>query len=206
MGRQSTGAISTREACRIELNFLLRQGLIKKGYSLQGQLSWTNGNEISIITSYTEEEKYIRLIYTLTETTGEKKKYDYKIKFAEVPSNLGRGSILYFICPVSWNYCRILYKCYGSHIWKSRKAYTIRIYYENQNCSKYDYFNTRYWQIEKQINKQEAQKKSYFYKGIETKRFLKLLKLREKKEKFEELRWTIGIPKRLKKYYNLYDL
>jgi hypothetical protein len=201
MGRQSTGAISTGGALRIELKYLLKKGFIKKNCNIQGTLSWTNGSSISVYSSYTEEEKFLRLVYTISDkTTGEKQKYDYKIELAEVTSNLGKGKVLYFVCPESWNNCRILYKCYGSPKWKCRKAYKTRIYYESQMGSNYDYYNTRYWQIDKQIKKLQEQRKSYSYKGIATKRYLRLQALRESQERFDLLRWTVGVPKRLRGY------
>lgn len=201
MGRHTTGAIHTKGALRIELKYLLKQGFIKKNCNIQGTLNWSNGSSISILTSYTEEEKYIRLVYHITDnTTGEKQHYDYKIELAEAPSNLGKGKVLYFVCPVSWNKCRILYKCYGSPKWKCRKAYKTRIYYESQMGSNLGYHNTRYWQLDKQIKELEAQRKSYSYKGRITKRYIKLQRLKGRQERFDELRWTVGIPKSLRGY------
>jgi hypothetical protein len=200
MGRQSTGAIHTKGALRIELKYLLKQGFIKKNCTKQGTLSWNNGSIISFYSCYTNEEKYLRLVYYTTDnTTGEKQDYDYKIELVEVPSNLGKGSVLYFVCPVSWNKCRILYKCYGSPKWKYLKAYNCRIYYESQMVSHCDYYNTRYWQIDKQIKELEAQRKSYLYKDRATKRYLKLQRLKARQERFDLLRWTIGMPKSLRK-------
>ena len=130
--------------------------------------------------------------------------YDYKIEFVEVPSNLGKGKVLFFICPQTLNKCRILYKCYGSPKWKSREAYKYRIYYECQMVSKKDYYNDTYWSLDKKINEMLTQKINHTYKGKLTKRFLKLQKLRTKQDLFDKYRWTIGLTKGLRKYYDLY--
>ena len=203
MGRRTTGAIHNKGAMRIELSYLLKQGFIKKNCNKFIKLSWSNGNNINLYTCYTNEEKYIRLVYEIYDKkTGEKEEFDYKIQIIEFASNLKKGKVLYFLCPESMNKCRILYYCYGSQKWKSIKAYNNRIYYESQMVSKYDYHNIRYWQIDKQIKELEAKRKSYVYKGEKTKRYLKLQELRARQEKFDELRWSIGMPKRLMGYIN----
>jgi len=206
MGRYSTGAITTIEVCRIELKFLLKQGLIKKNCKINASLSWNNESNISIYSSYTEQEKYIRLKYTLTETsTGNKFEYDYNIELIEKPSNLGKGKVLYFVCPETNNNCRILYRCYGYHKWKSRKAYKNRIYYESQTCSKYDYFNKRYWQLDKQIKKLKTQRKSYLYKDLVTKKYIRLQRLKGLQKKYDYLRITVGMPKSIRKHIGLFN-
>ena len=203
MGRRTTGAIHNKGAMRIELSYLLKQGFIKKNCNKFIKLSWSNGNNINLYTCYTNEEKYIRLVYEIYDKkTGEKEEFDYKIQIIEFASNLKKGKVLYFLCPESMNKCRILYYCYGSQKWKSIKAYNNRIYYESQMVSKYDYHNLRYWDIDKQIKEIESGRKSYFYKGKKTKRYLKLKELRKKQKRFDLLRWTLGMPKRLMGYIN----
>ena len=124
MGRYTTGAITTKEAIRIELSYLIKMGMIRKGFKLSTSLSWNNNYSIQIETSYgIEVENYIRLIYILTDGEGNKKNYDYKIRLVAIPSNLRKGEVLYFSCPITSNKCRVLYRCYGSTIWKSRDAY-----------------------------------------------------------------------------------
>lgn len=133
MGRYSTGAITTGQVTRIELSYLIKNNIIKKHHCYTGSISWTNDNSIGIKTVYNDTERYIVLDYTITvHATKEKTYHNYKIQMETVPSNLGKGEVLYFVCPVTGKRCRILYKCYGSLIWKSREAYQNRIYYESQ--------------------------------------------------------------------------
>lgn len=191
MGRYTTGAITTREAIRIELSYLIKMGMIRKGFKLSTSLSWNNNHSIQIETSYgIEAENYIRLIYILTDREGNKKNYDYKVRLVTVASNLRKGEILYFSCPVTSNKCRVLYRCYRSDIWKSRDAYQNRIYYKSQISSKTDNWNDKYWNCEEEIEKLLTNyRKQSVYRGKPTKRALKIQKLCDVQDQAEEMRW-----------------
>src|SRR5580700_2067371 len=104
MGRNSTGAITTSECKRIDINHLLKDGYIKDGLVTGNTLSWTesvyntNTGSIGIIADFSGGNKYIRLLYE----TGKKGSMDYMIFIEALPSNLGIGERLYFHCPVTW--------------------------------------------------------------------------------------------------------
>lgn len=192
MGRWGTGAFTTGEALRIELSYLLRQGFVRKGHEVSGMLSWTNWDSIGIASTYNNDKKQIRLNYTLTfRNTGEKESCGQVIQLTTIPSNLGRGEIVYFVCPITGRRARILYKCYGSKIWKSRGAYRNRIYYPSQQCSKHDYHNTRYWALEKELDKCQAISKKKHYQGKETRIRRRIKLLREQKEYHDWARYVL---------------
>ena len=133
MGRWSTGVFTTDSAIRLELSYLIKHNFIEKGERISGSLSWTDGSSVRYYSDYSSNSPYIILGYTVTiKSSGEKYDYDYKIYLETIPSNLGKGEVLYFICPQSGRRSRILYRCYGSHTWKSREAYQNRIYYQTQ--------------------------------------------------------------------------
>lgn len=205
MGRNSTGAWTTNESSRIELKYLLENKILIKGSRTTGALSWTNGSTISFETQYDSNEIYFKLKYTLTEkSNGNQFEYDYKIQLAAYPSNLGKGEVLYFLCPVTGEPCRILYRAYGSHIYKSRDSYQNRIYYPSQTCSKKDRHNNRYWKLEKQLKELAKLRKTSTYKGKVTKRALRVKKLDNKQWEADELRWSlecmpISLQKEIKK-------
>ncbi len=202
MGRNSTGALIIGEIHRIELSYLIKNNFIQKGCTISFTLSWTNGSNISIVSCYYPDDICLQLNYTLTDLDGKKFKYDYKIYLVERPSNLGIGNVLYFVCPTSGNLCRILYRCYGSHIWKSRFAYRNRIYYSSQISSKLNYYNDRYWELDKTLKKLREKRRNYYYKNSKTKRFKRIEKLEKQQYRFDELRWTIGVPKRFRHIFN----
>jgi len=200
MGRKRTG-ITTKEVLRIELSKLLVCNFIQKGSICRSTFEWTDGSAIGIESYQTEKEQYIRLFYTFTPYNGEKKDFDYKIQLTFVPSNLGNGEVPYFVCPVSGKRCRILYKAYGSPIWKSREAYHKRIYYPSQTSSKLSKMNDRYWRLDKRIKSiYEDIRYQTHYNGKPTRRYKRYLKLLEEQEKAEFLRWTPKyMPKVLRK-------
>lgn len=181
MGRYPTGAITTGGSIRLELSYLLKNGFIEKNFIKKGSISWNNGNSISFISCFDEKEQYIRLIYSNTSCqSGEVTSQDYKIQLTTIPSNLGKGEIIYFVCPVSGRRARILYKVYGSLFFKSRLAYRHRIYYSGQICQKPLYDSERFHAIEKQLERLPEGKKSH-YKGKETRLQKKRKELEEKK-------------------------
>ncbi len=203
MGRRSTGAYTTGEVKRIELSYLIKQGYLVKGKKTTGILSWTNNDStISIDTYFYEGEKYIQLSYTSTNPKeGTKKLFNYKIDIVAIPSNLGNGEVLYFVCPVSGNRCRILYKAYNSDIWKSRDAYQNRIYYSLQQCSKLDRYNTKYWILEKRLTKHPMKRVYETYRGIASKTAIKNKRMWQEMERMDKLRWSpLGMPKKLYGY------
>lgn len=200
MGKHSTGAKTTGEITKIDLSYLLKQGYIKKGSVLTDVLHWTNGSNIAIKTSYTESEKYIHLIYSTTnKQTNETLNFNYKIQLTTINSNLGKGEIIYFVCPETKKLCRILYKTYNSEIWKCRTAYTQRIYYALQQSSRLNKNNDRYWQLKKRLEKFNTKIVKTHYKGKPTRTNKKIDLLVESIEKHDFLRWTI-LPKSIEKY------
>lgn len=145
-----TGAKSHREIERINISELLRKKYIAKGGIMSGGIRWENGNSISYEADLQSNYRYLRLSYTLNSESGSIEQ-DYKIKILSTPSNLGKGELLYFECPQSGNRCRILYRVYGSMIWKSRLAYSKRIYYTAQLTSKRFKDSTRYYLLEEKL-------------------------------------------------------
>lgn len=196
MGRWSTGAWTTSECKKINLSYLLKNGFVKKGCEIYSIMSWTSGCKISILSNLTEGNNYIRLLYTTTFKSGETKQFDYKVYLDSVPSNIGKGEVLYFRCPVSGKRCRVLYKAYGCEVWKCREAYANRIYYPLQLSSKRNIYNDRYWALDRQIEVLKEMRGTSTYRGKPTKRSLRLHGLRNQRDRMDELRWSLdAMPK-----------
>ncbi len=210
MGRPSTGAWTVYESLRIELPYLLKHSCIKKGFQLQFTLNWSDqrgrpSGAISCTSSYLSkpEDMYVELIYTFTSNKdGTQTDHRYKVPLCEVDSNLGKGKVLYFLCPVSGKKCRILYKAYDSQIFKGREAYTNRLYYDCQQSSKLNKYNDNYWRIDKHLAKlkKEACRGNRTYNGLLTKKAVRYNRLYWKQCRMDDLRWTAGVPKSLHKY------
>jgi len=181
MGINTIGAVITDSVLKIELSYLLQKGYIKKGSSLSGKLLWTNGSNVGIETKYTENEKYIRLKYSITENESQvKTNYDYRIELTTLKSNLGRGELLYFVCPVSQSKCRVLYQNNDTAKWQSRQAYKKRIYYRSQQISKNYRKIFAYFQIVEAIENLTNRITKTNYKGKYTKTTNRLIALHEK--------------------------
>jgi hypothetical protein len=212
MGRPSTGSWTVYESLRIELSYLLRSGFIKKNCVISFNLNWNDqrGNStgnISCISSYmgTEDTNYLELIYTLTNnSTDTKTNRRYKVYLHEQDSNLGKGKVLYFVCPVSGRNCRILYSAYGSHYFKAREAYQNRLYYDCQMASKLSRYNDAFWRIESHLKK--INKRTNYghrrYKDLTTKAAQRFNRLFQKQCYLDELRWTLGAPKSLRRIFD----
>ncbi|MBN4070743.1 hypothetical protein JYT76_03590 [Olleya sp. AH-315-F22] len=190
MGRESTGVWSTSECRKLDLCWMLKNGWIKKGAKTSGQMEWTDGSSAGIECLYTKDEAYLRVKYTITDRHGKETNHDYKIELISVPSNLGKGEVLYFECPESGKRARVLYMAYRHHKYLHRdwylERYGVRVYYKTQHCSKRDYDNTRYHDIVKQIERLEdelfVKNKKTHYRGKPTKGFQRLYKLREQRD------------------------
>ncbi len=135
------------------------------------------------------KEPYIRLAYTYN---GIEK--NYQVFLSSMPSNLGKGKIYYFICPVNGSRCRKLYFCGESGIWQSRTAFKTRLYYPYQLSSKYNYNNDRFWSIERQLKDLYSRMVKSHYRGCITRLQLSIERMEEKRKLFDKLRWT-KVPK-----------
>lgn len=196
MGRNSTGAWITTECRKLDLRYMLKVGWIKKRCKISGSMSWTDKSTASFESVYTEDEKYLRMIYTVTDRQGIKTNHDYKIELITVPSNLGKGDVLYFECPESYKRARVLYSAYRHHKYLHRdwykERYGLRLYYPTQQESKRYYNNSRFHNLKKQIeileNELTAKHRKLTYNGKPTKEFLKLKKLIAQRNYHDEKR------------------
>jgi hypothetical protein len=179
-------SISIAEQCkRIDIGYLFKNGFIENHCEIYKNLSWFNfsgslNGTIRIESTFTDLDKSITLIYTASNQTGLTENISYKINLIGVPSNLGKGNVYYFECPLTKRRCRILYLAYGSLVFKSRYAYNEPIYYEAQVCSKRDYANTRYWKLRKEFEKLSSKEFRIYYDRKHTRSFKRLVEIRKK--------------------------
>jgi hypothetical protein len=197
MGRTSSGKSTVEQSNRLDLRTLLKDGYIQKGKQINGVLSWSNGNSIKFESMYSDYEIYFRLIYTNTNhITGEDTDCDYKIELERLPSNLGKGEVLYFVCPESYKRARILFMAYGHHKYIHRdwyfERYGLRLYYNSQLIGKKLYHNTKYFDTLREIEDYEeifyVKFRKLFYKGKPTKAYKRLLDLDDKRDYYDRMR------------------
>ena len=102
------------------------------------------------------------------------------LPITEVKSNLGKGNVLFFICPVTGRKCRKLYKTQTANIWQCRQAFKNRLYYPLQLCSRMQSYNEKYHAYSFWIYKHSERRLLSNHTGKPTKRHL-LIKLIETK-------------------------
>lgn len=129
---------------------------------------------------------------------------EYDIQVISKPSNLGKGLIYYFLCPVTSNPCRILYFDSYTGEFCSRGGFSQRLYYPIQLRGRRDRYNARYWELEKEIEElagagEKYSRAAYNYNGKETKRSKKIEKLSDQQYELDLKRWTYGMPASLQK-------
>jgi len=135
MPYRTQGIATTEGSKRIEHSYFLKNNFLKNNSLCSGSMQWNNkGNttdSISYSVVFNDDNKHIRLTYSKTDEAGIKRDFDYMVYLIPVKSNLGKGFVYYFQCPVSHRLCRVLYMAYNSDYFQSRQAYRERIYYCN---------------------------------------------------------------------------
>jgi hypothetical protein len=190
MGRYQKGVCFTSSSLKLEINYLRKKGMFSANST--GKLTWQNDNNLNYKYEFIEGKNILRIAYKITKRE-ETINCNYIIEVKLIPSNLGKGFNYYFICPVSGQLAKILYLSYDSIKFMHRDEYkriNKRIYYPIQTASKYEYHDTRYWELERRtIPKLKIKRGKKCYRGKPTKRALRLKKSIELLEHFETKRW-----------------
>lgn len=185
MGRHKTEAYIIDNLFKIELSYLVKHKLIQKGQILGSNLYWSDGNNISIISNYRSDKAYLWLYHSKNDNEGGTVQFKQRIELTSVKSNLGNGEILYFLCPVNNQKCKILYSTNTNSYFKSRRAFDKKIYYHSQIQSKNYYWTERHWELMKKLNSINKRGYKKKYNGKPTKISLRVDVLREKVYKYE---------------------
>ena len=109
MPKQATIPTLYDEVKRIRLSDITKNGELKNKTVVRGTITWTNDftqkkNSISYTLNTYNEEPVLTLDYVCN---GDP--VNYQVYFTSVPSNLGKGSVWYFVCPHTQKRCRVLY-------------------------------------------------------------------------------------------------
>jgi hypothetical protein len=162
------------EVKTVSISFLIKNNYLKPNQWQSGTITWSsNGNKtgsISIQVNTQSESPYLLLDYKYNEAP-----ISYTVQLVSALSNLGKGVVWFFICPLTGKRCRKLYlaETYFYH----RSAFRGCMY-EKQTQSKKSryldktlglYFQTD--QLYKQLYKKHFKKQ---YSGKPTKKYLKL--------------------------------
>jgi len=106
---------------------------------------------------------------------------DYEIIIDALPSNLGKGVNLYFICPVCGKRAKILYYCLKTHLFIHRKEYAQRLYYPIQTYGKVERIPQRFEMNDKKLLNLFKQQKKDSFQGQVTRSNVRIQKLIDKR-------------------------
>lgn len=163
------------QAHMVSTTSLKKWGYLKAGRFVSFTVTWSHAGEVTgsvgVHVDTTTGNPFIEFSYNYR---GEPVKY--KVHLDAVPSNLGKGSVWYFICPHSMKRCRVLY-LYGGR------------FVHRDLCKGMMYLNQTYSRdaramiglLDAHMDADKAQAEMYgrhfrtHYKGRPTKRYTRLL-------------------------------
>lgn len=199
MGRKYTGADFTTTAPRLNLSDLLRVGYFTKDATCSGGWSWSNGDRVEIVTQRKPSGTFMDLTTHFTDYAGEAHVERQRIYLYSVPSNLGRGKVLYFRCPFTHRPCRILYRAYHSRTWRSREGFGHRLYYPQQAESGWGLNIQRERSVEAKLEALYSKRTRSTYRGRPTRQALRIAKLEAKLEAAQDAAWDpANLPPRIR--------
>lgn len=173
MGRYGNYPKTIEDCLTISIKKLNEWNYLTNGIK-SGTISWsTNGvahSKIDIKVIFTDLENCIILDY---KCNGEP--INYKVRIESLASNLGKGTVKYFVCPRTGKYCRKLYlhNSYFLH----REAFKGMFYQKQLESKKSRNLFRVFDKIMLSDEVYEERYKKYFkthYKGLPTKKYLKL--------------------------------
>ncbi len=167
------------EAKRISISNLKRWGYLESCSYKRGTVTWSRGDtqigSIQIAMNLLEAKPYLELSYSINDSP-----INYRVPLVQVPSNLGKGSVWYFLCPQTEKRCRILYLVGTRFLHREAVRGAM---YQRQTCSKkwrgFKRFLDRW---DKTCALDDAISQKHFrthYSGKPTRRFKRLLEQRD---------------------------
>lgn len=106
-----------------------------------------------------------------------------RISTVAIPSNMGRGTVFYFVCPVMGVRCRILYYVPGAGLLVSRTAIRPGLVYPSQSYGQVD----MYHYLNERLEREYARRATHTYRGKVTRRAARVARLQERVEDYEAL-------------------
>jgi len=170
------------EVKTVSISFLTKHRYLKPNQLQSGTITWSsNGNKtgsISIQVNTQSEQPYIELDYKCNEAP-----INYRVQLVSTPSNLGKGVVWYFVCPLTGKRCRKLYLAdtYFYH----RSAFRGCMYEKQTQSKKYRQLDKTLGAYFKSDNLySELYKKNFkmTYAGKPTKRYLRIMEQIQKAE------------------------
>lgn len=172
MGRYSTSPHLYDECLTLSTTKFKEWGYLEESQIRNATVSWTSRFSSSKITIRVDTFKNTVLLdYS---SNGEPHKYE--VKLTKMKSNLGKGYLWFFLCPVTNKRCRKLY--FGNGLFLHRTVF--KGMYEKQTRSKTYRSLDKYFangiDLEKCYDELDSKYFKSHYRGKPTKRYLRLMK------------------------------
>lgn len=174
-------------ALQIDIQKLKKAGYLKKDQHTGGVLSWSAGGHVTGEITFQVNTCFETYQMTL-EYNFKKEPRCYSVSIVKRPSNLGKGEVLFFLCPKTGQLCRKLFSIGG--YFYHRNAFKGTMYESQAQSKKMRFFEKRFGALcdKEQIHKQVFSKHlKKTYRGKPTKKYLKLKALMDKIEKADFL-------------------
>lgn len=174
MGRYGNYPKTVEDCLTISISDLKKWNYLTNNGTQAGSLHWSrNGQRHSSIGISVTKNDF--QIFAILDYKSNDEPKNYKVQIIAKPSNLGKGEVLYFVCPETRKHCRKLYLHSGYFL--HRGAFKGLMYSKQLESKKNrdlgKIFNACYLSDEVY----EERYKKYFkthYNGKETKRFKRL--------------------------------
>ena len=157
----------------LQINIKDVQKLLVKGCNKGLHWQWPNGSNILMHLNYQGDQPVMKLLYSVN---GES--IQLTVFIVAKPSNLGKGNVWYFICPVSGLHCRILYDVQSKFV--HRKAYPGQHYYMQVHSKTNRLIESLLPRQEAAIEKCKPHTLREWYAGRWTKRYIRYIKVQMK--------------------------
>lgn len=158
----------------LSMSFLKKHNYIISDQYQSGTMKWSrNGGKrasIKISVQIYEDRGVLTLDYLY-----KKEPVNYNIQITSKKSNLGKGKIWFFVCPNTGKLCR---KLYGKKYFLHREAYSGIMYQKQIESKSYrlmDKLYGPYFESERLYEQLYTPYFKKFYKGIPTKKYLKIM-------------------------------
>lgn len=171
----------------IMITTLKKYGFLERGYKL-GSLSWTNNwtgkeSSVGISCEISDQESYINLTYSVTDSEGNQKNLNYKIQLDSTPCYYG-GKRYWFVCPLYKNggACnrRVGALYLGGDYFGCRHCYELTYSSRNKNRNwKYSYL-TKILDATMKVDSIRDKMKRITYAGKPTKNCQRIMKINKK--------------------------
>jgi hypothetical protein len=164
----------------ISVKTLTRKTLLQIGTCKKGEITWSDRftkevtNSVGIEINTTGNNSFIRLNYSIGE-----KDYNYPIQLTRLPSNLGKGFIWHFLCPVENNRCTKLFLLEDQFVGRAAVVKTGAMYaseIREKGFRQMDKDSKRKARLIDTVLEGHKRYRKSTYRGIPTKRKLKIIK------------------------------